>query len=142
MAEDDKGSGQEGNDDRSDAKARAGILSLVDDFILQILSIRKIMLLIFASSVILGPPSIILSFYLFTHPSFDKTVAAEDDFGEVLAVLLVSTVIVASSFLVLGVEQYRKIGSWDKRFKDCLEAQRDLDKKIIADYGMSITEND
>jgi hypothetical protein len=139
---DGKGLYQEGNDDCSDAKTRAGILAQVDDFILQILSIRKVILLIFASSVILGPPSIILSFYLFTHPSFDKTVDAEDNFGEVLAVLLVSTVIVASSFLVLGVKQYRSIGSWDKRFKDCLEAQRELDRKIIADYGMSIAEND
>ena len=126
----------------ADLRQRAGVLALMDDFIFQIFAIRKVILIVFASSVILGPPSIVLSLYLFTHPSFDETLDAEDNFGEVLEVLLSSTIVISTVFLIFGIKQYKSIGSWDKRFKEYLRNQQELENKIMLDYGMPTGEDE
>ena len=133
---------ESGNTGPANPAQRAGVLALMDDFIFQIFAIRKVILIVFASSIILGPPSIVLSLYLFTHPSFDETLDAEDNFGEVLEVLLSSTIIISTISLVFGIKQYKSIGSWDKKFKAYLKNQQELEDKIMLDYGMPMGEDE
>ena len=123
--------------DVANVDMRAGILELMDGYVRQILSICKMVMIVFASSIVLGPPSIVLSLYLFAHPSFERTLEANDNFGEVLQVLLVSTVAVASILVIFGTKQYKSIGSWDKRFNEYLAAQSSLEKGILRGYDMS-----
>jgi NADH:ubiquinone oxidoreductase subunit K len=116
---------------------RSNIIGLLDDFIYQILSIRKMLFALFVFSVIFAPISIGLSVYIFTHPSFDNILDAEDNFGEVLEVLLVAIFAASSVWLALGIKQYKSIGSWNKRFKEYQREQSEIDKKIKFKYGLS-----
>jgi len=115
---------------------RLGILALLDDFVYQILSIRKVLFTVFISSIVLAPLSIALSIYIFTHPSFNKILDAQDNFGEVLEVLLVSIFAVSAIWLVMGIKQYKSIGSWNHRFNEYLKVQKEMEKKIMLKYGL------
>ena len=126
----------DGYNEPANPSQRIGILSLLDDFIYQMLSIRKMLFIIFISSILLAPVSIVLSLYLFNHPSFEKILNAEDNFGEVLEVLLVAIFIVSSIWLVMGIKQYRSIGSWSKRYEEFQRDQRDMENKIMLKYGL------
>jgi hypothetical protein len=113
-------------------RGREGVLDLIDGFILQILSIRKMILIVFASSIILGPPSTALSLYVVTHPAFEKALDSEDNFGEVLLLLLGSTVSVSVLMIIASVKQFKLISSWDRRFKEYTSAQKELEDRIMA----------
>ena len=119
------------------ATGRSNVLALLDDFIYQILSIRRLLFTLFISSIVLAPVSIVLSTYLFTHPSFDRILNNQDDFGEVLEVLLVAIFVWSSIWLVIGIKQYKSIGSWNERFNEYLKDQKELEKKIMLKYGLS-----
>ena len=115
---------------------RRGILALLDDFVYQILSIRKVLFTVFISSILLAPLSIALSIYLVTHPSFDKILDAQDNFGEVVEALLVSIFAFSAIWLVMAIKQYKSIGSWNHRFNEYLKVQIDMEKKIMLKYGL------
>jgi hypothetical protein len=63
-------------------------LSLIDTFIEQIFHIRKTLLGVGVSALIMAPIAIGLSVYLLRHPSFLAVLEIENDFGIVLSVLL------------------------------------------------------
>ncbi len=121
---------------------RVGILALLDDFLYKILSIRKMLFIVFISSILLGPLSMALSIYILTHPSFNKVLDAQDNFGEILEVLLVAIFAVSSIWLAIGIKQYKSIGSWNRRYKEYLKDQVELEHKIMLRYGISNDEDD
>ena len=135
QTEDGKAKNVDSNDLATPHK-RSYILALLDDFIYQILSIRKMLFSIFVSSIFLAPFSIVLSVYLLTHPSFDRILNSEDNFGEVLEVLLAAIFVVSSIWLVMGIKQYKSIGSWNRRYKEYLKDQKEMEKKMILKYGL------
>jgi hypothetical protein len=142
--EDDNRSGQPGygnnreaDNDSAATYQRIGVLALLDDFIYQILSIRKLLFVIFVSSILLAPVSIVLSIYIFAHPSFDDVLNAQDNFGEALEVLLSAVIAASSIWLVIGIKQYNSIGSWSKRYNEYLKDQKETEKKIMLKYGLS-----
>ncbi len=73
-----------------------GILNLIDTFIEQIFHIRKTLLGVSISAVIMAPIAIGLSIYLLRHPSFIAILDMENDFGIVLGVLLGAIIITSS----------------------------------------------
>src|SRR5919202_3303915 len=97
---------------------RYRILSLIEAFIEQIFHIRKTLLGVSISAVIMAPIAIGLSVYLLRHPSFLAILDMENEFGIVLAVLLGAIIIISSIWLVVGIRQYRLIGSWSKKYGD------------------------
>jgi hypothetical protein len=118
---------------------RYRILSLIDTFIEQIFHIRKTLLGVGVSALIMAPIAIGLSIYLLRHPSFIAILDMENEFGIVLAVLLGAIIIISSVWLVVGIRQYRLIGSWNKRYRDYVKEKQERDRTIASQYSEDTT---
>ena len=114
---------------------RYRILSLIDSFIEQIFQIRKALLGVSISALVLAPIAIGLSVFLLQHPSFFAILDIENEFGDVLAVLLGTIIVISSIWFVAGIRQYRLIGSWKKRYGDYIREKQEMDRKIASQYG-------
>jgi hypothetical protein len=145
VAKEDYGEEAENNDDTISTSpigsARENILSLMDSFIEQITSIRKTLLGVSISALLLAPLAIGLSVYLILHPSFFAILEIENEFGLVLSILLGAVLIISSIWLISGIRQYRSISSWSKRYKEYKKGKEDMDRKIALQYGLTMTEN-
>jgi hypothetical protein len=117
------------------SSSRYRILSLIDNFIEQIFQIRKTLLGVSISALILAPIAIGLSVFLLQHPSFFAILDIENEFGDVLAVLLGAIIVISSIWLVAGIRQYRLISSWKKRYGDYIREKQEMDRKIASQYG-------
>lgn len=128
------------NDDDDDftttTNARANLLTLMDTFIQQILSIRKTLLGVSISGLILAPIAIGLSVYLIRHPSFFAILEIENEFGTVLSILLGSVITISCIWLYAGIRQYKKIGSWNSRYNAYLNEKREITRKISSQFGL------
>jgi hypothetical protein len=121
--------------------ARENILSLMDSFIEQITSIRKTLLGVSISALLLAPLAIGLSAYLILHPSFFAVLEIENEFGLVLSILLGAVLIISSIWLVSGIRQYKSMNSWSKRYDEYKREKEDMDRKIVSQYGLTMTDN-
>jgi len=124
------------NDYDSSTTARENLLTLMDTFIQQILNIRKTLLGVSVSALILAPIAIGLSVYLIRHPSFFAILEIENEFGTVLSILLGSVIIISSIWLYAGIKQYRKIGSWNSRYNAYMNEKKEINRKISAQFGL------
>ena len=136
--DDDYDEMQEHHASSSSSSHRYRILSLIETFIDQIFHIRKTLLGVSISAVVMAPIAIGLSVYLLRHPSFLAILDIENDFGIVLAVLLGSIIIISSVWLVVGIRQYRLIGSWNKRYGDYIRQREERDRLIGSQYSEDI----
>jgi drug/metabolite transporter superfamily protein YnfA len=118
---------------------RYNILSIIETFIEQIFHIRKTLLGVSISALIMAPVAIGLSVYLLRHPSFIATLDMENEFGIVLAVLLGAIIITSLVWLVVGIRQYRLIGSWNKRYGDYIREKQERDRTIASQYNEDTT---
>ncbi|HZA08347.1 MAG TPA: hypothetical protein VE619_11640 [Nitrososphaeraceae archaeon] len=128
----------EDNEDVSNA-ARQNIISLMDNFIEQLLQTRRTLVLAFSlsvSSVILAPLGIGLAAFLLLHPSFFTILENEDEFGIFLSILLAAIIIVSSIWLVTGIRQYRSIKSWNRKYGVFLKKREEIDKNIVSEYDL------
>ncbi|MGH9995008.1 MAG: hypothetical protein ACRD4J_07225 [Nitrososphaeraceae archaeon] len=116
--------------------ARDNLLTLMDTFIQQILNIRKTLLGVSISALILAPIAIGLSVYLIRHPSFFAILEIENEFGSVLSVLLVAVIVISCVWLYAGIKQYKKIGSWNSRYNAYLNEKREINRKISSQFGL------
>jgi hypothetical protein len=116
--------------------ARANLLTLMDSFIQQILNIRKTLLGVSVSALILAPIAIGLSVYLIRHPSFFAILEIENEFGALLSILLGSVITISSIWLYAGIKQYRKIGSWNSRYIAYLNEKKEINRKISSQFGL------
>lgn len=117
-------------DDRND------ILSSMDVFIEKIQHIRGLMLGVSLSALILAPLAIGISSYLITHPKFLHLIENERDFSLMLVVLLVVVLVTSGIWLVTGLQQFRSLSSWNKRYCNYLEKKKDLDNSISTKYNL------
>jgi hypothetical protein len=125
----------------TDAVARENILSLMDSFIEQITNIRRTLLGVSISALVLAPFAIGLSVYLILHPSFFAILEIENEFGLVLSILLGAVLIISSVWLLSGIRQYRSMSSWSKRYNQYKKEKEDMDRKIALQYGLTMTDN-
>ena len=116
--------------------SRHDILSLLDSFIDQIHQIRRTLLGVSISALVLSPLAIALSIYLMLHPSFFAVLEIENEFGIVLSVLLGAVIIISSIWLITGIRQYRSLSSWNNRYKEYVEEKKKIDKMIESQYGL------
>lgn len=116
--------------------SRANILFLMDSFIEQITGIRKMLLGVSISALILAPFAIGLSLYLIVHPSFFAVLEIENEFGLVLSTLMGAVLVISSLWLVSGIKQYLSMGRWGKRYNEYIKAKEDMDRKIAIGYGL------
>ena len=124
----------------TNAAARENILSLMDNFIEQITSIRKTLLGVSISALLLAPLAIGLSAYLILHPSFFAILEIENEFGLVLSILLGAVLIISSIWLVSGIRQYKSISSWSKRYNEYKREKEEMDMKIASQYGLTMSD--
>jgi hypothetical protein len=68
-------------------------------------------------------------------------IETENEFGLVLGVLLGAIIIISSIWLVLGLRQYRLIGSWNKRYRDYIREKQERDRLIGSQYSEGTTSN-
>lgn len=115
---------------------RKSILNLLDDFIEQIQRIRKVMLGVSVSAIVLAPLAIALSAYLFLHPSFFAVLEIENDFGLVLSVFLGAVNAISLIWLATGIRQYYSISAWKKHYAEYQKEKEEMDKKIASKFGL------
>ena len=116
--------------------SRMGVLGLLDDFIERMLEIRRILLSVSVSALVLAPLATGLSIFLLTHPRFYSVLEREHDFGTALAILLGVIISVSVVWITTGVRQYVTLKSWDKKYKEYLKQKDEIDKRIASDYGL------
>lgn len=117
-------------------QSRQNILSLLDDFIQQIQQIRRILLGMSLSAIVLAPLAIALSIYLMLHPSFFAILEIENEFGLVLSILLGAVIIISVIWLSTGIRQYYSMNHWKTRYMDYQNEKEALDKKIASQFGL------
>jgi hypothetical protein len=116
--------------------SRKDILGLMDAFISQIQQIRKILLGMSISAIVLAPLAIALSIYLLVHPSFFAVLEIENEFGLVLSILLGAVIIISGIWLFTGVREYRSMSVWKERYKEYEKEKEELDRKIASRFGL------
>jgi hypothetical protein len=119
----------------SSSSSRYNILNLIETFIEQIFHIRKTLLGVSISAIVMAPIAIGLSVFLLRHPSFFAVLEIENEFGVALGVLLGSIIIISSIWLVVGISQYRLIGSWNKRYGNYIREKQEIDRSIASQYS-------
>jgi hypothetical protein len=123
------------------SSSRQQVLSVIDSFIEQILHIRRTLLGVSISSLVLAPLAIGLSVFLLRHPSFFVILEIENEFGLILSILLGSVIVISSLWLIAGIRQYRSVGSWNKKYKAYQKDKQELDKKIAAQFILDQDDN-
>ena len=123
------------------SSSRQQVLSVIDSFIEQILHIRRTLLGVSISSLVLAPLAIGLSVFLLRHPSFFVILEIENEFGLILSILLGSVIVISSLWLIAGIRQYRSVGSWNKKYKAYQKEKLELDKKIAAQFILDRDDN-
>ena len=108
----------------------------MDLFIEKIQSIKGLMLGVSVSAVLLAPLAIGISLYLFTHPNFLKLVENELEFALLLTILLTVVLVTSGIWLVTGIQQFRSLNTWNKRYCNYLKKREDLDNDIISKYHL------
>ena len=112
------------------------ILRSMDNFIEKIQHLRGMMLGVSLSALILAPLAIGISSYLLTHPKFLHLVENEQDFAQLLIILLTVVLVTSGIWLVTGLQQFRSLSSWNKRYCDYLKKREDLDRDISSKYRL------
>jgi hypothetical protein len=116
--------------------SRSNVLSIIDNFIEQILQIRKTLFGVFLSALILAPLAIGLSVFLLRHPSFLAVLDIENEFGIVLGMLLFAVIIISSIWLLVGIKQYLSINKWNRRYREYTREKQEVDRNIGTKYGL------
>lgn len=112
------------------------ILSSMDLFIDKIQQLKGLMLGVSFSAVILAPLAIGISLYLLTHPKFLQLIEHEGEFAILLTILLTVVLVTSGIWLVAGIQQFRSLSSWNKRYCDYLKKREDLDRDITSKYHL------
>ena len=124
------------NNNEMSSTSRHDVLTLIDLFIEQIFKIRKTLLGVSISAVVIAPIAIGLSIFLLRHPSFFAILETESEFGLVLSILLGAVIVISSIWLVAGIRQYRSVSSWNVKYKDFVTEKEEIEKKIALRYGL------
>ena len=119
---------------------RTNTLTLLDSFIEQIDRIRKFLIGVSISWIILAPIAISLALYLFTHQSFFRILEAENEFGFALIIFLSAVIIISSILFVTGIIQYKRIGSWHKKYESYKKEKDDVEQYSSNKFNFDKTD--
>lgn len=128
---------EELGNDNSESRSRGDILGLIDGFIDQIQQLRKIMVGMSVSAIVLAPLASGLSIYLIFHPSFFAILEIENEFGLLLTILLGAVLIISGIWFATGIRQFRLMGPWKSRYQEYSREKEELDRKISAQFGLN-----
>lgn len=112
------------------------ILSSMDLFIEKIQHLRGVMLGVSLSALILAPLAIGISIYLITHPKFFHLVENENEFASLLIILLTVVLVTSGIWLVTGIQQFKSLSLWNKRYLNYLKRKEELDNDISSRFNL------
>ncbi len=112
------------------------IRDVIESFVEQIQSTRKLLFGITISALILAPLAIGISVYLVKHEHFFFILDEYDEFGTFLVILLATVIIVSSIWLVLGIRQFVMLKSWNARYSSYIKKKEKLDEKISSSFDL------
>ncbi|MFB5600730.1 MAG: hypothetical protein ACE5SW_10955 [Nitrososphaeraceae archaeon] len=121
---------------------RNNIISILDGFIEQIDKIRKFLIGVSISSIILTPIAISLAVFLFTHPSFFRVLEAESEFGSGLVFFISAVLMVSIILFIVGILQYRRISSWHKKHLIYKKERDEMNRYISKQLHWEIDKTD
>ncbi|HEX7033761.1 MAG TPA: hypothetical protein VF172_12255 [Nitrososphaera sp.] len=124
-------------DEPSFSASRGNILELLDSFIDQIQQLRRIMLGMSVSAIVLAPLAIAVSIYLVLHPTFYAILETENEFGLILSIMLAAVIFISGIWLGTGIRQYRSMSNWKVKYDEYTKEKEDMDKKIASQFGLS-----
>ncbi len=128
------------NDDLGDKEnnisERLDILKLLDDFIENVMKIKKTLIGLSLSALILAPFAVFLSLYLIFNPSFFAILAIESEFGLVLLMMLGAVITISSIWIITGIRHYKTVHKWNKKYEKFTKMKREMDKQILSKYGL------
>ena len=124
------------NQDGFIPSTRQDILTILDSFILHVHHIRKLLLGMSITAIVLAPLAIVLSVYLLFHPSFFAVLETEDEFGLVLTLLLGAVIVTSGTWLFTGIRQYYSMSNWKKRYEEYRREKEAVDRKIASQFGL------
>jgi NADH:ubiquinone oxidoreductase subunit 5 (subunit L)/multisubunit Na+/H+ antiporter MnhA subunit len=124
------------NQDGLAPSTRQDILSILDSFIQHVHHMRKLLLGVSVTAIILAPLAIVLSIYLLFHPSFFAVLDTENEFGLVLTVLLGAVIITSAIWLFTGIRQYYSMSQWKNRYEEYRREKEEIDRKIASQFGL------
>ena len=124
------------NQDGVIPSSRQDILTILDSFIQHVHHVRKILLGVSVTAIVLAPLAIVLSVYLLFHPSFFAVLETENEFGLVLTVLLGAVIVSSGTWLFTGIRQYYSMSQWKKRYEEYRREKEEIDRKIASQFGL------
>jgi len=108
----------------------------MDLFIEKIQQLKGLMLGVSFSAIILAPLAIGISLYLLMHPKFLHLIENEAEFALLLTILLTVVLVTSGIWLVAGIQQFRSLNSWNKRYYSYLKKREDLDRDITSTFHL------
>jgi hypothetical protein len=136
VEKDNAGGPKEITEEADSVTARNNILTLMDSFVDRIFQIRRTLVGVSISALILAPIAIGLSIYLIRHPSFFVVIESENEFEILLSTLLGTVIIISCIWLFAGTRQYIRIGSWNKQYKKFVAEKELRDQSIASHFGL------
>jgi hypothetical protein len=128
------------NDDHGEREnnvsERLDILKLLDDFIENVMKIKKTLIGLSLSALILAPFAVFISLYLIFNPSFFAILAIETEFGLVLLLMLAAVLIISSIWIITGIRHYKSVRKWNKKYEEFSKMKREMDRQILSKYGL------
>ncbi|NDF34380.1 MAG: hypothetical protein EB154_00680 [Nitrosopumilaceae archaeon] len=115
---------------------RFSLVEIIEGFIEKINHIRKTLVGISISALILAPLSIGLSAYLIMHPHFFFVLEEFDEFGTFLAVVLGIIITISIAWLVLGIRQYVLLKSWNEDYSNYVKRKEQVDNEITSEFKL------
>lgn len=124
------------SDTENSKTSRFSVVEIIEGFIEKIDHMRKTLVMVSLSSLILAPLAIGLSVYLISHPHFFYVMEEYDEFGLFLVVSLGVIIVVSSAWLALGIRQYIMLKSWSERHSNYLKKKEQVDNEISSGFGL------
>ena len=116
--------------------ARQDILGLFDSFIEHMQQIRRILLGMSISAIVIAPLAIALSVYVLLHPSFFDVLGMQSEFGLILCLFLGAVITISGIWLFTGIRQYYSISLWQTRYDDYAKEKDKIDSEIASRFGL------
>ena len=124
------------SDTENSKTSRFSVVEIIEGFIEKIDHMRKTLVMVSLSSLILAPLAIGLSVYLISHPHFFYVMEEYDEFGLFLVVSLGVIIVVSSAWLALGIRQYVMLKSWSERHSNYLKKKEQVDNEISSGFDL------
>jgi hypothetical protein len=123
-----------GGDDFGKNKNNITIFEVLDELISHMNTTRNIFTLLILSSFILAPLALIVAGILILHPLFLYRILFRlPAIGGILLLFISVSIILASIWLFIGVNEQRFFSQWNKKFSRYMSKKRQVDKELAED---------